>query len=350
MKALVLAGGTGSRLRPLTYSIPKQLVPVANKPVLVHGLETIREIGVTEIGMIVGGQGDQIRAALGDGSDLGVKITYIRQDAPLGLAHCVGIARDFLGDDDFVMYLGDNVLDGGIVDAAEEFTTLRPDAAVLVIKVDDPTQYGVAELDTEGRVTALVEKPQNPRSDLALMGVYFFTPAIHESVRRIKPSRRGELEITDAIQDLLDRGLTVTAQQYPGYWKDTGNAEDLLDCNRMLLSATRADVAGDVDEHSIIEGGVVVLPGARIIKSYIEGPAIIGAGTVVSDCHLGPYVSVGGDCALSSTGIADSIVLDGAVIDSVKGIRGSVIGRWAHVRTGDHRLFVGDHARVEVAV
>ena len=366
MKALVLSGGSGTRLRPFSYSMPKQLIPIANKPVLEHVLTAIRDLGVIDVGIVVGNQLRAISGALGDGSDLGVRITYIPQDEPLGLAHCVAIARDFLGDDDFVMYLGDNMLPDGVADVAAEFRARRPAAQVVVHKVPDPQAFGVAEVAVDGSVLRLVEKPARPRSDLALVGVYFFTPAIHEAVAAIAPSARGELEITDAIQWLVARGETVRASEYSGYWKDTGQVEDVLDCNRELLRSLTRSVAADVDEASEITGPVVVESGARVVRSRIEGPAIIGAGTPVEDSHVGPHTSVRSDCLLRDTRLDDSIVLDGASLVRVRGLYGSVIGRsaaiatvpapetalaesTANTATSRHRLVVGDHTRVEVA-
>ncbi|MEN8655951.1 glucose-1-phosphate thymidylyltransferase [Streptomyces sp. 21So2-11] len=354
MKALVLSGGSGTRLRPFSYSMPKQLIPIANKPVLEHVLEDIRNLGVTEIGVIVGGWAAQIAEVIGDGSRLGVKVTYIPQDKPLGLAHCVTLARPFLGDDDFVMYLGDNMLPEGTAHIADEFRAGRPAAQVVVHKVSDPRAFGVAELDENGRVERLVEKPREPKSDLALIGVYFFTPAIHTAVAAIEPSARGELEITDAIQWLLTSGAEVKASEYHGYWKDTGRAEDVLDCNRQLLMSLRPEIAGEVDEASELNGLVRIEPGARVIRTRIEGPVIIGAGTVVEDCHIGPDTSIGDGCTLRGSRIRDSIVLAGATISHVPGIHGSLIGRGATVDAGVetdpyHRLVVGDHTRIEVA-
>lgn len=350
MKALVLSGGSGTRLRPFSYSMPKQLIPIANKPVLTHVLENIRDLGVTEIGVIVGGGAAQIQSVLGDGSDLGVRITYIPQEEPTGLAACVTLARPFLGDDDFVMYLGDNMLPEGITEIAGQFTADRPAAQVVVCKVPDPTAFGVAELDAEGRVTRLVEKPKEPRSDLALIGVYFFTPAIHEAVASIAPSARGELEITDAIQWLVTQGAKVRASEYAGYWKDTGRVDDVLECNRKLLDDVRTNVAGEVDAQSVLTGEVILEQGARVVRSTIQGPAIIGAGTLVEDSRVGPYTSLGKDCVLRGTHIDGSIALDGATVADVRGLHGSIIGRSATVgRAAQHRLVVGDHTSVEVA-
>ncbi|RKE21279.1 glucose-1-phosphate thymidylyltransferase [Streptomyces sp. TLI_171] len=354
MKALVLSGGSGTRLRPFTYSMPKQLIPIANRPVLEHVLQNIREIGVTEIGVIVGDRRPAIEAVLGDGSRLGVQITYIDQEQPLGLAHCVSLAREFLGEDDFVMYLGDNMLPGGVVAIAEDFRDRRPAAQVVVYKVADPRAFGVAEVAADGTVLRLVEKPQQPRTDLALIGVYFFTPAIHKAVAEIEPSARGELEITDAIQWLVSAGEQVGASEYHGYWKDTGRVEDILDCNRELLNGLVGSVQGEVDADSVLIGNVLIEPGARVVRSRIEGPAVVGAGSLIEDSFVGPYASIGKDCVLHSTHVDYSIALDGATVSRVSGVHGSLIGRSAavtgvHSATRHHRLVVGDHTQVEVA-
>jgi glucose-1-phosphate thymidylyltransferase len=354
MKALVLAGGSGTRLRPFSYSMPKQLIPVANRPVLEHCLIAIRDAGVTEIGVIVGTRGSEIRAAVGDGTGIGVRITYIEQDAPRGLAHCVLLAADFLGEDDFVMYLGDNVVVGGVAGFAEEFRAGRPDAKLLLAKVADPREYGVAELDPHQRVIGLQEKPLHPRSNLAVMGVYFFTPAIHEAVRAITPSARGELEITDAIRWLVDQGRRVEGSEFTGYWKDTGRVDDVLECNRVLLGQIRPRTAGFVDDSSEIEGQVVIEAGAQVIRSRVVGPVIIGAGSIIEDSYLGPHTSLGRGCRLRGAGLQYSIVLDGVSVQQVRGIFGSLIGRSADVCSAvgagaRHRLVIGDHTRVEVA-
>ncbi|MEV0529972.1 glucose-1-phosphate thymidylyltransferase [Streptomyces sp. NPDC050439] len=354
MKALVLSGGSGTRLRPFSHSMPKQLIPIANRPVLEHVLNGVRELGVTEVGIIVGDRSAQIAAAVGDGSRLGLDITYIHQDEPLGLAHCVVLAQEFLGDDDFVMYLGDNMLPDGVTDIAREFTQKRPAAQVVVHKVADPRSFGVAELDHEGRIERLVEKPQNPKSDLALIGVYFFTPAIHEAVAAISPSPRGELEITDAVQWLVTEGAQVTASEYGGYWKDTGRVEDVLECNSKLLEGLLPSVQGEVDDASVLIGPVVVEKGARVVGSRIVGPVIVGAGTTIEYSHIGPNTSIGDNCVLRHTHIDSSIALEGARVTDVRGLHSSLIGRMASVGPADghtphHRLVVGDHTRIEVA-
>ncbi len=355
MKALVLAGGMGTRLRPITHSMPKQLVPIANRPVLVHCLEKIRDGGVTDIGIIVGDRGPEIREALGDGSALGVQITYIPQEAPFGLAHCVLIAREFLAEDDFVMYLGDNILTADLTELSRDFHTHRPAAQLVVTPVPNPSESGVAEIDADGVVLGVVEKPAEPRSNLAMVGVYFFTPAIHEAVRNIKLSWRNEWEITDAIQWLVEQGAPVRAHVYHGFWKDTGRIEDVLECNRVLLAATVTgqQILGDVDETSTLTGPVLVHPGARVQGSHVVGPAIIGAGTVVEDSHIGPFTALGNNCVLRRAGIEDSITLDRVSVVDVIGIHSSLIGRDAQISLGSggqrrHRLVVGDHTQLEV--
>jgi glucose-1-phosphate thymidylyltransferase len=354
VKALVLAGGSGTRLRPFSYSLPKQLIPIANHPILEYVLRDIRALGITDIGIIVGHLATEIAEVVGDGSRFGARVTYIRQDQPSGLAHCVRLAQPFLGGDDFVMYLGDNVLPDGIAGVAEEFRTHRPDAQIVVQKVPDPSRFGVVEVDENGAVERVVEKPERPRSDLAVVGVYFFTAAVHDAVASIGPSPRGELEITDAIQWLVTSGAEVRASVYGGYWQDIGRTEDVLACNRRLLAGLRRDIAGAVDAASTVLGPVVVEPGARVVRSRIEGPAIIGARTLVEDSVIGANTAVGRACSLRGTDLADSIVQDGSSITSVRGLRSSMIGRSAAITSIDHggpyhRLAISDHVRVELA-
>ncbi|MFJ8794395.1 glucose-1-phosphate thymidylyltransferase [Streptomyces sp. NPDC102462] len=353
MKALVLSGGAGTRLRPITHTSAKQLVPVANKPVLFYGLESIAAAGITEVGMIVGDTAAEIEAAVGDGSAFGLKVTYIPQERPLGLAHAVLIARDFLGDDDFVMYLGDNFVVGGISDLVEEFRVCRPDAQILLTHVPDPRSFGVAELDASGRVVGLEEKPRQPKSDLALVGVYLFTPAVHEAVRAVQPSWRGELEITDAIQHLIDADADVRSTLVEGYWKDTGNVGDMLEVNRTVLESVQRRIDGEVDERSETVGRVVVERGARILNSRIVGPAVIGAGTVVRDSYVGPFTSVAENCRITGSELEFSIVLRDSSIDGVGRIESSLIGRHVEVTPtakvpSAHRLVLGDHSKVQI--
>ncbi|GIM86838.1 glucose-1-phosphate thymidylyltransferase [Salinispora arenicola] len=351
MKALVLSGGMGTRLRPFTHSMPKQLFPVANQPVLAHVLGKIRTLGVTEVGIVVGGGGAaQVEEAIGDGSRFGLQVTYVHQHQPRGLAHAVQVAADFLGTDDFLVYLGDNVLTEGLVEFVARFRDERPAAHLLVQKVSDPRSYGVVELDA-GRVQRLVEKPASPRSDLAIVGVYLFTDEIHTAIREIRPGRRGELELTDAVQWLVDSGARVEATEYGGNWSDVGQVDDLLECNRHLLTRLEADVAGEVDEVSVVESGVRVEAGARVVRSVLRGPAVIGAETLVEDSIIAPNTSVGAGCVVRRTCLADSIVLDGAQVTGVPQLRGSIVGRSATVTgvaEGVHRLLVGDHSQVEI--
>jgi glucose-1-phosphate thymidylyltransferase len=354
MKALVLAGGSGSRLRPITHTSAKQLLPVANKPVLFYGLEAIRDASITDVGIVVGDTGPAIRAAVGDGSGFGLNVTYIRQDAPRGLAHAVLIARDFLGDDPFVMYLGDNFIVGGVASLVDEFTSAQPDAQIMLTRVSDPRQFGVAELDSTGEVTALVEKPKQPKSDLALVGVYIFTAAVHEAVRNLKPSWRGELEITEAIQWLLDNGRKVRSTIITGYWKDTGNVADMLEVNRMVLEGIEPQVHGSVDDESEVIGRVVIEAGAQVSGSRIVGPVIIGAGTRICSSYIGPFTSVAPGCVISGSEIEYSIVMRGASIQGVRRIEASLIGHDVEVTPSPsvpkaHRLVLGDNSKVQIS-
>jgi glucose-1-phosphate thymidylyltransferase len=323
--------------------------------VLFYGLEAIAEAGVTDVGIIVGDTAPAIEAAVGDGSKFGLKVTYIRQLAPLGLAHAVLVAREFLGDDDFVMYLGDNFIVGGITGLVEEFAATRPQAQIMLTRVGDPRSFGVAELDEEtGRVKNLEEKPKRPKSDLALVGVYLFTPAIHEAVASLKPSWRGELEITEAIQWLLDNGRTVNSTTITGYWKDTGNVTDMLEVNRLVLESLEPRLEGDVDDASEIIGRVVVEAGAQVRSSRIVGPAIIGAGSRISGAYVGPFTAIDEDCSVEDSEIEYSIVLSRASIRGVRRIEASLIGHDAEVTPAPrvpraHRLVLGDHSKVQIS-
>ncbi|MEU7180502.1 MULTISPECIES: glucose-1-phosphate thymidylyltransferase [Streptomyces] len=354
MKALVLAGGTGSRLRPITHTSAKQLVPVANKPVLFYGIESLVAAGITEIGIVTGDTAPEIEAAVGDGSRFGARVTYLPQDRPLGLAHAVLISRDWLGDDDFVMYLGDNFVVGGITELVDGFRARRPDAGILLTKVSDPSAFGVAELDAEGRVSRLTEKPPAPRSDLALVGVYLFTPAVHTAVRAIAPSARGELEITDALQWLVAQGYTVSPTVITGYWKDTGNVTDMLEVNRSVLETVEPARHGTVDAASELVGRVRIEAGARVVRSRIVGPAVIGPGSVVTDSYVGPSTSVADDCVITGSEVEFSIVLTGSRIEQAGRVEGSLIARDVHVTGAPrapraHRLVLGDHSRVQIS-
>jgi glucose-1-phosphate thymidylyltransferase len=353
VKALVLAGGRGTRLRPLTHTSAKQLVPVANRPVLFYGLDAIRAAGITDVGIVVGDTGDEVRAAVGNGSDFGLSVTFIPQEAPLGLAHCVLIAREFLGDDDFVLYLGDNFLVGGIKDLVGAFLAGGYAAQLLLSRVTEPQYYGVAELDRYGGIVSLQEKPEIPRSDLAIVGVYMFSSAVHEAVKAISPSLRGELEITDAVQWLIDHGHPVHSHLVSGYWKDTGRLQDILECNRIVLERIESRVEGTVAGRSTIDGRVVVHPDAIIEESVLRGPIVIGSGTKIVRSYIGPFTSIAEDCVIEDAEIEYSIVLGSSTIQGVPRIEYSLIGKDVEVTRATgmpnaHRLMVGDHSKVQL--
>ena len=337
MKGLILSGGKGTRLRPLTYTSAKQLVPVANKPVLFYGIEALVAAGIRDIGIVVGDTHAEIRAAVGDGERWGAKITYIAQDAPRGLAHAVLISEDFIGHDPFVMYLGDNLLNRGIVEFVEQFVREGPAAQILLTPVPDPQMFGVAELNGN-KVVRLVEKPKEPKTNLALVGVYMFGPEIFNSAKRIKPSFRNELEITDAIQDLIERGLRVTPHLVDGWWKDTGKLEDMLEANRLILETLKPHNAGSVDGASRIEGTVVIEEGGR-------GARIIHA-------YVGPFTSIGPDVEIRSAEIEHSIVLEGSLVhDLDTRVSDSLIGRGVKIhrvplKPAAHRFMLGDNSEV----
>jgi glucose-1-phosphate thymidylyltransferase len=367
VKGLILSGGAGTRLRPITHTSAKQLVPVANKPILFYGIEDMVAAGITEIGIITGETGPEVRAAVGDGSRFGATVTYIPQDEPLGLAHCVLIARDFLGADDFVMYLGDNMLQQGLEGFVEVFRQdhedslqptiegdrVAPSAQILLCPVPDPQRFGVAAVDADGHVTKLVEKPADPPSNLALVGVYLFTPAIHEAVAAIQPSPRGELEITDAIQWLIDQGQRVRHDLLTGWWLDTGKKDPLLESNRRVLDDLEPRMDGSLDEASEVDGRVVIEAGAELVNSRVRGPAIIGAGTRLVDSYVGPFTAVADDCTIINSEIENSVVLERATISDVPRLVDSLIGRDATVlrsrqRPNATRLMVGDDCTIDL--
>jgi glucose-1-phosphate thymidylyltransferase len=358
MKALILAGGAGTRLRPITHTRAKQLVPVANKPILYYGIESMVAAGIVEIGVIVGDTRNEVMNALGDGSSFGAKITFIPQDEPLGLAHCVLIARDFLGDDDFVMYLGDNLLEQDLAAFVAAFEDARqrpepPAAQILLKQVPDPHRFGIATLDDGGNVVQLVEKPEVPASDLALVGVYLFTPRIHDAVAAIAPSPRGELEITDAIQWLIDAHERVRCELLTGWWIDTGKLTPLLEANRLLLERIVRRIDGQVDEASVIDGRVVVETGAQVVGSTIRGPVVIGANTRIINSFVGPYSAIGADCTVESSEVEHSVIMDGSTVTEIARLEDSLIGSHAVVSRSKQkprslRLMVGDHCQIDV--
>ena len=359
LKGLILSGGKGTRLRPITHTSAKQLVPVANKPVLFYGIEAMAEAGIEEIGIIIAPEtGGEITEAAGDGSRFGVKITYILQDEPLGLAHAVLTAEPFLGESPFVMYLGDNLLQGGIRELVGAFREHEPDALILLTPVPDPENYGVAELEDaeEGRigpVRRLVEKPAEPATDLALVGVYMFTAGVHDAARAIEPSPRGELEITDAIQHLVDSGLRVEPHIVRGWWKDTGRLEDMLEANRLILDSMGERVEGELID-SQIDGRVVIEAGARLERTRVRGPAVIGAGAVLKDCYIGPYTAIGEGCSISDAEVEHSILLAGCTVCDLDGrMESSLLGRNVTIRRGErqpraYRFMVGDNSDISI--
>jgi glucose-1-phosphate thymidylyltransferase len=359
LKGLILSGGRGTRLRPITHTSAKQLVPVANKPVLFYGIEALAEAGIEDIAIIIAPEtGPEIEAAVEDGSRFGVRITYIVQEEPLGLAHAVLTAEPFLGSSPFVMYLGDNLLQGGITDLVEAFREHEPDALILLTPVPDPQNYGVAELETArgghpGRVRRLLEKPAEPATDLALVGVYMFTPGVHDAARAIRPSTRGELEITDAIQHLVDAGRRVEPHIVRGWWKDTGRLEDMLEANRLVLDNLASRVEGELID-STLDGRVVVEAGVRLERTRVRGPAVIGAGTVLRDCYIGPYTAIGENCTITRAEVEHSILLSGCTVSELDGrMESSLLGRNVTVRRGErqpraYRFMVGDNSDISI--
>jgi glucose-1-phosphate thymidylyltransferase len=359
LKGLILSGGKGTRLRPITHTSAKQLVPVANKPVLFYGIEAMAEAGIEDVGIIIAPEtGGEIEEVTGDGSRFGVRITYIVQDEPAGLAHAVLTAEPFLKDSPFVMYLGDNLLQGGIADLVAAFRDHGADALILLTPVSDPENYGVAELAPApagevGSIVRLIEKPAEPQTDLALVGVYMFTAAIHDASRAIEPSARGELEITDAIQFLVDSGLRVEPHIVRGWWKDTGRLEDMLEANRLILDNQIERVQGELID-SQVEGRVVVEPGARLERTTVRGPAIVGAGARLSDCYIGPYTAIGEDCTIAGAEVEHSILLAGCTVSDLDGrMESSLLGRNVTIRRGDrqpraYRFMVGDNSDISI--
>jgi len=353
MRGLVLSGGKGTRLYPLTYTRAKQLIPVANKPVLVRVIETIRDAGVTEIGVVIGQTGAEIREALGDGSRWGVAITYLPQEQPLGLAHAVKIARDFLGDEPFVMFLGDNVIQGGISGLIRDFTNHAWNSQIVLKAVDNPSAFGVAKLRPDGTIERLIEKPKDPPSNLALVGIYMFDKHIFEAVNAIAPSWRGELEITDAIQWLIEHGYVVSPHVHTGWWIDTGKPTDMLEANAYVLD----EIAPTVDPSAVIESSeidcrVTVEAGARIVNSVVHGPTIIGESTVIENSYIGPYTSIYHHVTIKNCEIDRSIVLENSAIESPNvRLHGCLIGRNVTVKPKETRprtltMNLGDYSNL----
>jgi glucose-1-phosphate thymidylyltransferase len=353
MKGVILSGGTGSRLRPITHTGPKQLVPVANKPVLEYAVEDLREAGITEIGVVLGHKGrEEIQELLGDGSSYGVEITYIVQGNPLGLAHAAGCAREFVGDDDFVMYLGDNILKQGIGELVEGFESGDYAAGIALQHVDNPTQFGIAAVDEDGSVRRLVEKPDDPPSDLALIGIYVFSPAIFDAIEGLEPSWRGELEITDAIQSLLDDGLAIDSHVVEGWWKDTGKPRDILEANRLVLEDLTPATDGTVEEGAETAGRIDLREGALVESgAVVRGPVSLAENvTVRSDAYVGPYTSVGPNSTITDAHVENSVIIGDTEISAPGRIVDSLVGRGASITSAEgklpegRRLVVGENS------
>lgn len=357
MKAIILSGGKGTRLRPLTYTGAKQLVPVANKPILWYGIESIVAAGITDIGIIISPEtGEEVKTKTGNGDRFGANIKYILQDQPAGLAHAVKIAQPFLGDSPFVMYLGDNLVQSDLNMFLESFTEKSLDALTLLCQVPNPSAFGVAKVDENGRVLQLVEKPKNPPSNLALVGIYIFSNIIHNAIASIKPSARGELEITDAIQFLIEEQKKVEAFQIKGWWLDTGKKDDLLEANRIILDTNLTSaVLGDVDERSQVIGRVQIGPGSKIINSTIRGPVTIGSNCHIENSFIGPYSSVADQVILIDADLEHSVLLQGAKVEGIhQRIVDSVIGQRAQLKVAPQRpkalrFLIGDDCQIELA-
>ncbi|MGH2758726.1 MAG: glucose-1-phosphate thymidylyltransferase [Actinomycetota bacterium] len=353
MRGLVIAGGRGTRLRPLTHTSAKQLIPVANKPVIFYPLEDFAAAGIVDVGIIVAPHSaDDIRQAVGDGSRFGLRVDYVLQAEALGIAHAVLTGEEYLAGEPFVAYLGDNVLEGGVRALVEEFDRERPNASILLTKVTHPEAFGVAELDGD-RIVRLVEKPKEPPSDLALVGVYLFDHNVFDAARAIEPSWRGELEITDAIQRMIDSGLDVRPHVHAGWWLDTGKKDDMLEANRVILETLEPLAEGDVDGDSQIQGKVTLAPGAKVVRSQIRGPAIIGGRALIEDSYVGPYTAIGEGCVVQDSEIEHSILLTGSKIVGVRRVTDSILGREAEVVRDSsspkaYRFLIGDQSSVGV--
>jgi glucose-1-phosphate thymidylyltransferase len=355
LKGLVLSGGRGTRLRPLTHTAAKQLVPVANRPILYYVLDNLRDAGIRDVGIIISPEtGQAIQEAVGDGYAWGMKLEYLLQEAPLGLAHAVKVARPFLGSDPFIMYLGDNLIGSGIGGFCETFENSNADASILLKEVDNPSSFGIAEVNSQGQVRCLIEKPENPRSNLALVGIYFFSPRIHAAIDRIRPSGRGELEITDAIQELLQQGFNVLSHKLDSWWLDTGKKDDLLTANGLVLDEwVKRQLLGEVDEKSQVSGRVRLGKGSTVTSSTIRGPVVVGDNVQIENSFIGPFTSIGNGCRILSSVMEHCVLFENARIEHVDRLEDSLVGKGSSVikNRGNHqayRLMIGDDSEVLV--
>jgi glucose-1-phosphate thymidylyltransferase len=354
VKALILSGGTGTRLYPLTFTSAKQLIPVANKPILFRVIEAIRDAGIDDIGIVVGDTAEEIKEAVGRGGRWDANVAYVHQEEPLGLAHAVKVSRDFLEDEPFVMFLGDNVIQGGINDLVNQFQASDWNSQIVLTRVEHPERYGVVELNGEGRVVHLVEKPENPPSDLALVGIYMFDHNVHEAVNSITPSWRGELEITDAIQWLVEHDRKVYPYVHRGWWIDTGEPNELLKANGLVLEDLTPAVEGYVDRDSEVDSRVTIEKGAEIINSVIRGPSIIGERTRIVNSYVGPFTSIYHDVEVVDSEIERAIVLEDSVISDIPArIQDSLIGRNVNltrspIKPKAYKLTLADHSQVGI--
>ena len=355
MKALILSGGKGSRLRPLTHTSAKQLLPIANKPIIYYGIESIAAAGIKDFAIIVGDTAEDVIREVGDGSRWGINITYIHQDQPLGLAHAVKISRDYMKDEPFIMYLGDNMIKEGIPQLVKKFKTDKPNSLILLTKVPNPQQFGVAELDPSGKIVRLVEKPEHTDSDLALVGVYLFDKNIFKAVDSIKPSARGELEITDAISWLLANGYKVEHHVVTGWWKDTGKPSDILEANQLVLQSLVSNLNGNVDRSSDVSGSVVFEEGSKVESSTVRGPVIIGKNSRIINSYIGPFTSISNDVVIEKSEIENSIIMEGVCISGIRHrIDESIIGKGVQIISKDakpetHKFIIGDKSEVVLA-
>ena len=353
MKALITAGGKGTRLRPLTHTQNKHLLPIANKPILHYALEKMVDAGIKEVGIITNQAGEEVTSAIGTGEQWGLKISYIPQEAPLGLAHVVKISQDFIGDEPFIFYLGDNMVVGNLKRFVDAFKKEKSNCHLTLSKVKDPERFGVPEL-RDNRIVAIDEKPQNPKSEFAVTGIYLYDSTIFEAVNSIRPSARGELEISDAHQYLLDHGYSISYSEITGWWKDTGKPEDVLEANRLILEHTEAYQKGMIDASSYVSGNVVVEEGANIINSVVRGPVVIGKNTIIENSFIGPFTSIGHNCTIRNSEVEFSIVLhQGEILDVGVRIEGSLLGTSARIVTStgrprSNRFMVGDQSLIEI--